>query len=184
MEKFPSEMATLYFWVAVVGVGIAVNLISSAITRFVPGLMSHLAFRWRRRSDKAEEQRSLQALELREAAKIVASQPSLISPFLLRAYVLFLVGAVGFLIGMFSFFIALDPAVALMYGTKYSLGWWTETVDRFLKAIFFFVLSVQVFKMANYRYLIATIAEETIFDAAVKKRISEPSASIRASQSE
>ena len=173
MERFLQEASTLYFWLAAFGVGIAVNLISTLIQKLVPRFGIGLIFWWRVRARAATESQSQWEKEFRAKVSVVASQPALISSYLIRAYVLYVCGAAVSLVGVLGLFIAITHESVLLYGPKYSWSWWLDTFGGFVKVIFFITLGIQIIKLANQRYLIATIAEERLMDSGLEQLTSE-----------
>lgn len=169
MERFFQEVGTAYFWIMVVGVGTAVSLLSTLITKLVPRLGVGLAFWCRVRTKAATESQSHWEREFRAKVSVVASQPALIGSYLIRAYVLYICGAALSLLGLLGLFTAITPESVLLYGPKFSWSWWLDTFHGFVKVIFFITFGVQIIKLANQRYLIATLAEERLMDRGLEK---------------
>ena len=169
MERFFQEVGTLYFWLAVVGVGIVVNLLSSLITKLAPRFGVGLTFWWRVRANKATPNQSQKEKEFRAKVRVVASQPALISSFLIRAYALFICGAVLCGLGLWSFFIAVSVDYVLLFGAKYSYPWWWGVFDQFSRSVFILTFGSQIFERANQRYLISTFAEEKLLGEGLEK---------------
>ncbi len=169
MEQFFQEVSTPYFWLAVVGVGIAVNLLSSLIAKLAPRLGIGVVFWWRVRTKLATENQSQREKEFRAKVSVVANQPALIGSFLIRAYALYLCGAAICLLGLWGFGLAIIVDGTLIYGPKHSLSWWWGMFDGYAKAILAFTFGIQALKLANQRYLIATIAEERVMESGRKK---------------
>lgn len=72
-------------------------------------------------------------------------------------------------------FVGASPDIILIYGPKYSWGWWFETFGGLIKVIFFVTLGVQIIKSGNQRFLIATIAEERLMSRGLEKLTSAAS---------
>ena len=72
-------------------------------------------------------------------------------------------------------FVGASPDSILIYGPKYSWGWWFETFRGLIKVIFFVTLGVQIIKSGNQRFLIATIAEERLMSRGLEKITAEAS---------
>ena len=175
MDKFLQEVANPYFWYATFGVGIAVNLLSSLITKLAPRFGLSLVFWWSVRTKRATENQSQREKKFWAKVAVVASQPALISSFLVRAYALYICGATICVLGVWGLFLAVSIDVVLFYGAKYSWSWWWGMFNGYVQAILILTIAVQVLKLANQRYLISTIAEERLMELGLEKLTAEVS---------
>ena len=73
MGQFFQKANTLYFWLAVVGVGVLVNLLSSLISWLTPPFGLNLEFWWQVRFNKATENQSQREKEFRAKVNVVAN---------------------------------------------------------------------------------------------------------------
>ena len=150
-------------------------MISKLIEKIVPRFGISIAFWWRIRAKVSLENQSQREKDFRAKITVVASQPTLISSYLLRAYVLYLCGVAMSILGVLMFFVGASPDAVSIYGPKYSWSWWFQTFGELVKVVFFISLGVQIIKLGNQRYLIATIAEERLMDKGLEKLTSAAS---------
>ena len=169
MERFYQEVGTAYFWISVVGVGTAVGVLSTLITKMAPRLGLSLLFWWRIRRNSASANQSQREKDFRANVRVVESQPALISSFLIRAYALFIFGAAVCVLGVWGFFLDVTVDSVLLYGAKSVASEWWRKFDVYTRVIFTLTAGVQFLKLANQRYLIATIAEERLMERGLEK---------------
>ena len=169
MDRFLQEASTSYFWLAAVGVGVLVSLLSSLISKLAPRFGLSLTFWWKARSDKDAKNQSQRVKEIRAIVTVVAGQPALVSSFLIRAYSMFVCGAILCGLGLWSFFVAIVIDYVLWFGPRYSGFWWLGIFQQFSQPVFILTVGFQIFKRANERYLISTFAEEKLLDEGLKK---------------
>ena len=162
MERFYQEIATLHFWVSVVGVGVAINLLTALIAKLVPGIGVNLTYWWRLRNQRSSELQSQKEKLFRLKVNVVAREPALISSFLLIGFVLLIFSATLLLLSLWGFFIAIFEDNVRLFGPKFSFAWWWGQFDLYSGVILGATVGVQIFKIANQRVLIAMLAEDRL----------------------
>jgi hypothetical protein len=79
MEKFIQDIATTYWWVSVVIVGIIVNIISSYLKPFLENKLSLVSGYWKQRKEKRKE-------EFESQVALLAADDRLLSIYALREF--------------------------------------------------------------------------------------------------
>lgn len=171
MGKLWSDLGTADFWFSVVIVGIAVNLLSKFCDSIaLPKLIDISSFWWRRRRGRLTKKQADHDQYIETLIKVVADQPALLAAFLLRSYVLFVMGAGLCAVGLWSFFGAFTGDTAtLIVGPAGSWFWWAYRSNEYFGAAVFLTMGYQFLKSAAERYRIAINAEAVAIESGLKK---------------